>query len=88
MLHDGTTGKKKKKMHTTDVFAQKESQHIKNKSSVHVSSCVKQEVMYKVVVAAWGQGCSDVTIRLQIHCLFVSMLPPTSLLKTLTATAD
>lgn len=44
--------------------------------------------MYKVVVAAWGQGCSDVTIRLQIHCLSVSMLPPTSLLKTLPATAD
>lgn len=86
MLHDGTM--EKKKCTHDQCLAQKESQHIKNKSSVHVSSCIKQEVMYKVVVAAWGQGCSDVTIRLQIHCLSVSMLPPTSLLKTLPATAD
>lgn len=72
----------------TDVSPRKKVNILKNKSSVHVSSCVKQEVMYTVVVAAWGQGCSDVTIRLQIHCLSVSMLPPTSLLKPLPATAD
>lgn len=38
-------------------FAEKQSQHIKNKSSVYVFlSCIKQEVMYKVmVVVAWGR---------------------------------
>lgn len=54
MLQGGTMEK-----YTHDqCFAEKQSQHIKNKSSVYVFflSCIKQEVMYKVmVVVAWGR---------------------------------